>query len=454
MSNVATKKPSPTSGLRSATASPLEELGKALSKLHSQNKSKKFIAKLLVIEADSQMSETYRNAFTVPTSLSAIPLRAQMPSQYSVEWLRSSEMALALVKNSRAQENPVCVVFLEDIELMRSLLYEDPLLVAVLLTENETCDFNFIQTYLGPELTGRWDYLSKSSTAEQLQHRLVLAVANWKIRCEMQLRNQEIASLQEKMLETDKLASIATVARGVGHEFGNILTQILAKAEISRQKPDGEVRENLESIVKASLRARDVLNRFRFLSGSTSEEPAEHKWMFLNEPLDEAIELMNYHLESQQVKICRVKSKKIPVYANATSLMQVFLNLLINAVSAMGSGGQIDISIGELAGNAQNAEGWGEIRVHDYGPGVDQKILPQLTTPFFTTKGVHGSGLGLSIVRDIIEKEHSGNLILRNHESKGFEVIIQLPLEPAATIEAQSPEVAEIIKLIPEKMRS
>jgi signal transduction histidine kinase len=107
-------------------------------------------------------------------------------------------------------------------------------------------------------------------------------------------------------------------------------------------------------------------------------------------------------------------------------MVQVLVNILINATHVMPHGGQIDVSIEAIADTLY-------LKIHDYGPGIPKNIMDKIFDPFFTTKGDHGTGIGLAICREIIEIEHAGKITATNHSSKGAEFIIELPLKSEGT---------------------
>jgi signal transduction histidine kinase len=226
--------------------------------------------------------------------------------------------------------------------------------------------------------------------------------------------------LQQHMMESERSATMATVARGIGHEFRNILTMIIGKAELSSHATTSDqLRESIKVILGAALRASDVLKRFNYLH-NPQEGKQQKQLMMASKPIEEALILMNHQLRDKQVRVCWIRKKPCMIEGNATAMMQVFVNLIVNSVHAMGSLGQIDISVIELGSNV-------EIRFRDFGPGIDPSLLNRVTEPFFTTKGEAGTGLGLAITKEIIEEEHGGTLKIANHEVKGLEVIITLP---------------------------
>jgi len=179
------------------------------------------------------------------------------------------------------------------------------------------------------------------------------------------------------------------------------------------------MKKALDKILDACTRAGDILDRFKDLS-ETGEEEAHKKVELLHKILDEAIELLEHQFRSNNVKVCRIKNDRVEAEVNSTGILQAIVNLSINSIHAMNKSGQIDYSIiddGDMA----------EIRIRDYGPGIPKDILPKATEPFFTTKGKNGTGLGLAICKEIIEIDHQGQFILRNHETKGLEIVMRIP---------------------------
>jgi signal transduction histidine kinase len=108
------------------------------------------------------------------------------------------------------------------------------------------------------------------------------------------------------------------------------------------------------------------------------------------------------------------------VSGNANQLQQVFVNIILNAVQAMGAGGILTISVGAMAGKTA------EVQICDNGPGIQENIKAHIFDPFFTTK-TEGTGLGLSVSNSIIE-EHNGKIRLDSEQGKGTSFYITLPI--------------------------
>src|SRR5690606_18732109 len=113
-------------------------------------------------------------------------------------------------------------------------------------------------------------------------------------------------------------------------------------------------------------------------------------------------------------------TKNLKALASKNSLVQVFVNLFMNAKDAMEDEGAIHILI------QSHDKDWVEVRVRDEGPGIAKDILERVTEPFFTTKPEgKGTGLGLAICREILEIEHQGEFIVQNHKDRGAEFVLR-----------------------------
>ena len=169
------------------------------------------------------------------------------------------------------------------------------------------------------------------------------------------------------------------------------------------------------------------LRRFRKIS-SAYDAPPEFKITDLPHTIDEALELMEFRFRRHEVEVEKSQVGQIKFFANRNSLIQVFVNLFINAMHAMPSGGRLTISAKVIGENA-------EIQVKDSGTGIPEDILPKVTEALFTTKGKDGSGLGLAICKEIIEIEHGGEFQIANHPQGGVVVTMTIPLKQEEDLE-------------------
>jgi signal transduction histidine kinase len=206
----------------------------------------------------------------------------------------------------------------------------------------------------------------------------------------------------------------------VAHEFGNLLTHIIGNAEIALENGGGPAMKNaLDVILKAADTAADILLRFRQLHGS-AEAPAATAPVDLKQALEEALELLEFQFRKHHIQVFRSGDDKAEISGRRHSLVQVFVNLFVNSIYAMSDGGSLHVRTRVLDTGV-------EIHIRDSGPGIPPEILPRVTEPLFTTKGKDGSGLGLSICKEIIEIEHGGEFRVQNHSKGGVEIIIVLP---------------------------
>lgn len=396
--------------------------------------------RVLVVEDEREIGRLYQEILTgVPAGVLPLKSSRRAPSaglqqvagpEFEVTVVHSAEEALARVKHSHAKGEPFAMGFfdvllgpgMDGIELVRQVHKIQPHICAVFVTAYHDRSVDAIKSVLTESPTTHWDYLNKPFSSGEILQKARNFVSLWNLIQERAHREELLAEAHRQLLANERMTSVAAVARGVSHEFGNILMQIMGKADLGRNKSEAEMRKTLDVILDASQRASEILDRFKNLSNSGGDENPMTS-VNLAQLIQAALDLMEHTFKSQSVKICQIKMDPVQVVANGTALMQVLINLMINAIHAMGGSGQIDLSLTEVSDGA-------ELRIRDYGPGVKPELLEKILEPFFTTKGSKGTGLGLSIAREIVEVEHRGQMVLQNHAVKGLEVILRLPFMP------------------------
>jgi signal transduction histidine kinase len=189
------------------------------------------------------------------------------------------------------------------------------------------------------------------------------------------------------------------------------------------RSPDlGEVREALAGIVGEAGRAGDIIDRIR---DQIRKEPPRKEQFDLNAAMDEVIVLGRSAITKNRVWVqTRFSEGLFPVHGDRVQLQQVVLNLLLNAVEAMGS---VEAEPRELLISTRQDHTGVLVAVHDSGPGIDPEQLDRIFNSFYTTKP-SGTGMGLSICRSIIDA-HGGRLWAEANEPRG--TIFQFTL-PAA----------------------
>jgi len=236
----------------------------------------------------------------------------------------------------------------------------------------------------------------------------------------------EKSRLQSQLVRADRLATIGQLAAGVAHELNEPLGAILGYAQLQLKSfglPD-HTGHDLEKIVKASLHAREIVRKLLLFA---RQAPSQKSRINLEATLKEVLYLLESPCKKAHVQIVLRLSKGLPeIEGDPGQLQQVILNLGINAVQSMPSGGTLRF-IAEPEGNDVL------LAVEDTGVGMTQDVLTQIFDPFFTTKDVgQGTGLGLSVVHGIVTA-HGGSIHAQSQPGRGSRFEVRLPVagEPA-----------------------
>ena len=273
--------------------------------------------------------------------------------------------------------------------------------------------------------------------------------------------------------QAQRMAAVGELAAGVAHEFNNILAGMRCWAQAAQALGTPEAQEELvATVLRGSARGGGLCwNLLRFAQpAAPRREP-----IMIEGPIEAALSMATAELDRAQVEVVRSYGKMgtvpadrgrsapttttgdsphlpetgVRVYADASQLEQVFLNLIINACHAMPRGGRLTI---ETAHRAEEG-GTGEVvaRVSDTGTGIRAESLPRIFEPFFTTKGsfggseVMGSGLGLSVSYSIVNA-HGGTLAVQSEVGVGaiFEVRLAAYTGSAEAAPAAEPTLAVV----------
>jgi PAS domain S-box-containing protein len=236
-----------------------------------------------------------------------------------------------------------------------------------------------------------------------------------------------LKELEWERRRAERLASLEAIASGMVHEIRNPLVSIKAFTQLLPTRfDDPEFRQNCARVVGREInRMDDLLDRFRMLS-TASRQPMEAVDVLV--PLDDTLSLIQPQLEGRGITLRRVTPGPYrPVLGNAYQLEQLFLNLCLNALEAMDSGGELTIRVADLS------QGGGStliVEVSDTGCGIPDDMTEQIFNPFVTTKA-HGTGLGLAICRAIADA-HKAILRARNHTGRsGSAFTVEFPVPSA-----------------------
>jgi Signal transduction histidine kinase regulating C4-dicarboxylate transport system len=213
-------------------------------------------------------------------------------------------------------------------------------------------------------------------------------------------RTAELAKVQAQMAQTEKMASLGSMAAGVAHELNNPMSGILSLSLLALEElpKDSPAHEDLETISRQALRCRTIVRGLLdFSRQSGSAETAVDPTPIVKKTL----ELLTPQLEAQHVALALDLPSNLPaVRIDPGHLQQILTNLVVNAADAMEGGGSLTVACEKNGGGGAVV-----IRVQDTGTGIPDTVLPYIFDPFFTTKRVgKGTGLGLSIVHGLVNE--------------------------------------------------
>jgi signal transduction histidine kinase len=237
----------------------------------------------------------------------------------------------------------------------------------------------------------------------------------------------ETDQLRQQLLQAQRLSSMGALASSVAHEFNNILTTIInyAKLGLRAEGDDAARTQALEKILKGSQRAATIINS---MLGYARNNSSQRQMTDLAVLVDEVLILTDKDLSKHRIQVEKNFHSRPLAPVIPGQIEQILLNLVINARQAMPRGGRLRIDVRD---NPQTQ--MAEIRVSDTGIGIPKDRLRMIFEAFYTTKepdehGHGGSGLGLSVCRQIIE-QHNGRIRVESLVGKGSTFTVKLPLK-------------------------
>ena len=251
---------------------------------------------------------------------------------------------------------------------------------------------------------------------------------------------------EQSLLQAQKLESVGRLAGGVAHDFNNLLTIILGHAHaLEKLLPsDATQRRHLEAVQTAAQRGSDLVKR---LLAFGRKRPLVPQAVVLTELVAEAMQLLHPTLDARIELYCEAASPDVVVRGDPTQLLQILMNLALNARDAMPRGGRLTFTVDVAALTADDKRpdpemrpgGYGVLRVVDTGFGLSDEAKAHLFEPFFTTKGVgQGTGLGLASCYGIV-KQHGGGIRMHSQPGAGTTVDVFLPLSERADDQPEVP---------------
>jgi signal transduction histidine kinase len=234
----------------------------------------------------------------------------------------------------------------------------------------------------------------------------------------------ETETLRQQLLQAQRLSSVGELASSIAHEFNNILTTIINSAKLGMRNPDpAEKQLAFERVLKAGQRAAVIAGG---MLGFARKTATHRQHCDVARLVEEVLILTEKDLSKHRVQVekrllCRPKAWAVP-----GQIEQILVNLVINARQAMPAGGRLKLELRE-----NEAGDTVEVKVADTGVGIPPDQLRMIFEPFFTTKqpdeyGRGGTGLGLSVCRQIIEQHH-GRIRVESVAGKGSTFTLKLP---------------------------
>lgn len=242
----------------------------------------------------------------------------------------------------------------------------------------------------------------------------------------------KIKALESEKRRAERLAAFGTLVSGIAHEIKNPLVAIRTFAELLPERfTDADFRDTFAKVVVAEIgRIDDLVAKLRGLVVPSVQQAAITD---IREPIMDTLALLSGQLEQTQTTVRRAFLDPAPLVAvDPNQLKQLFLNLFLNAIEAMGHSGVLTVRVQRADAHDTSAV---RVEVEDTGPGVPESLRNSIFDPFFTTKE-QGTGLGLAICRGITDAHRGTIRADASNENHGTIIAVEFPAatEPVETV--------------------
>ena len=383
-----------------------------------------------IVRAAAQVTETERCSVFLWEAGRVVPVMAQFADGHADEALWETFQTLGeltvddvgLFVELARQRGPVSVVG----AVMESLL--PPALRSVGLTALMAVPLERDGKPIGALV---FDNFARAGafTADQVTRataaapQVVLALDNARLYRDAQTALAELKEAQDRLVRGETLRALGELASGTAHHLNNLLAVVLARVDLLLTRdPVLPSRDALEIIRRAARDGADVVRRIQEFTRTAQLERCA---LDLNALAGEVAEMTRgrwqdaAHAQRITIDLALSLGAVPPVLGHAASLREVLTNLIINAVDALPAGGRIGIRTwvdGDMVALA----------VNDDGIGMSESVLRRAQEPFFTTKGMKSTGLGLAVNYGILQR-HGGDLVIDSGEGRGTTVTIRVP---------------------------
>jgi signal transduction histidine kinase/ActR/RegA family two-component response regulator len=278
--------------------------------------------------------------------------------------------------------------------------------------------------------------LNTANALESLEFYQLLRNQNSNLEKMVEERTKALANSEKQLQQVMKLQAIGTLAGGIAHDFNNILFPIVGYTELTMDDipEDCQARQNLEEVLKATNRAKELVQQILTFSRQSCQERKPLKVQYL---IKEASKLLRATIPSSIEIDCYIDESCGPIKGDPTQIHQIIMNLCTNAYHAMQeTGGILEVKLKEInISYEQSLEMVGmkigkhiELTVKDSGHGMDPQVMDRIFEPYYTTKEQgKGTGLGLSVIHGIV-KNHGGDIVVSSQPGKGSMFKVYLPV--------------------------
>jgi two-component system cell cycle sensor histidine kinase/response regulator CckA len=273
----------------------------------------------------------------------------------------------------------------------------------------------------------------------------------------IQEKTEEALRLEEQFRQSQKMEAVGRLAGGVAHDFNNLLMAIQGYAEVLRDSlpsQDG-MRKSAEQILKAANRAASLTSQMLAFSRKQILTPVV---LDLNSVIDETAKMLK-RLIGEDIELRIQPADSLwAVEADPNQIVQVVMNLCVNARDAMPEGGVLAIETGNVTAAGMGSEGCSDaspgeyvkLSISDTGCGISKEMQEHIFEPFFTTKEVgKGTGLGLAMVYGVV-KQSGGYVSVDSEPGQGTRFVIYLP----RVMQDITTEVTEPVEVQPHGMET
>jgi PAS domain S-box-containing protein len=254
--------------------------------------------------------------------------------------------------------------------------------------------------------------------------------------------------LEAQLLQAQKMEAIGTLAGGIAHDFNNILSSVIGYTELALEEvsKEGLLHSNLQEVLKAGRRARDLVRQILAFSRQSDQEL---KPLEISPIIKETLKLLRASLPSTINIKQHMGANLGTVMTDPTQVNQILMNLCTNAAHAMGkNGGTLEVNL-EKVGNGTDVGvrfpglspgPYVKLTVSDNGHGMAPEVKERIFDPYFTTKEKgEGTGLGLAMVHGIV-KSHGGTITVYSEPEMGATFHVYLPINETETDQATGSE--------------